>query len=164
MARPAQEPARPGHVRAVAPGRAWYSDITYLHTGEGWLYLAVVLDVGSKPAAGIRHERTHRQPDSSPTRSTWAAHTRASRTTGIVFHSDHGTQYLPSKLCDTAVGWRLAQSIGRVRSSANSAVVEAFFSSLKRELVNPAPILGDPSRSAADGRQPHSTLECEEPN
>ena len=65
-----------------------------------------------------------------------AANARSGRTAGIVFHSDHGAQYLAGKLRNTAADWGLAQSVGRVGSSADNALVEAFFSSLKRELVN----------------------------
>ncbi len=118
-----------------APDRAWCSDITYVRTGEGWLYLAVVLDVGSRRLVG------YAMGDRIDTRLVqdaldMAAHARAGRTTGIVFHSDHGAQYLAGKLRHTITGWGLAQSVGRVGSSADNAVVEAFFSSLKRELVN----------------------------
>ena len=63
-------------------------------------------------------------------------HNRSGRTAGIVFHSDHGSQYLSRTLRNTVSNWGLAQSVGRVGSSADNAVVEAFFSSLKRELVN----------------------------
>ena len=118
-----------------APDRAWCSDITYIRTGEGWLYLAVVLDVGSRRLLG------YAMSDRIDTRLVqdalgMAANTRGGRTTGIVFHSDHGAQYLAGKLRNTAASWGLAQSVGRVGSSADNAVVEAFFSSLKRELVN----------------------------
>ena len=118
-----------------APDRAWCSDITYIRTGEGWLYLAVVLDVGSRRLLGYAMSGridTRLVADALD----MAAHTRAGRTTGIVFHSDHGSQYLAGKLRDTAAGWGLAQSVGRVGSSADNAVAEAFFSTLKRELVN----------------------------
>ena len=118
-----------------APDRAWCSDITYIRTGEGWLYLAVVLDVGSRRLLG------YAMGDRIDTRLVadaldMAANSRAGRTTGIVFHSDHRSQYLAGKLRKTAAGWGLAQSVGRVGSSADNAVAEAFFSSLKRELVN----------------------------
>ena len=118
-----------------APDRAWCSDITYIRTGEGWLYLAVVLDVGSRRLLG------YQMSDRIDTRLVqdaldMAGASRAGRTTGIVFHSDHGSQYLSGKLRSAATGWGLAQSVGRVGSSADNAVAEAFFSSLKRELVN----------------------------
>jgi transposase InsO family protein len=118
-----------------APDRAWCSDITYIRTGEGWLYLAVVLDVGSRRLLG------YAMSDRIDTRLVadavdMAGDARGGRTTGIVLHSDHGAQYLSAKLRDTAAGWGLAQSVGRVGSSADNAMAEAFFSSLKRELVN----------------------------
>ena len=118
-----------------APDRAWCSDITYVRTGEGWLYLAVVLDVGSRRLLG------YAMADRIDARLAvdaldMAAGARSGRTTGIVFHSDRGSQYLAAKLRNTAAGWGLAQSVGRVGSSADNAVAEAFFSSLKRELVN----------------------------
>jgi len=118
-----------------APDRAWCSDITYIRTGEGWLYLAVVLDVGSRRLLGYAMGD---RIDTGLVQDAldMAGHTRAGRTTGIVFHSDHGAQYLAGKLRNTAAGWGLAQSVGRVGSSADNALAEAFFSSLKRELVN----------------------------
>ena len=126
--------------REFAPGaadRAWCSDITYIRTGEGWLYPAVVLDVGSRRLLG------YAMGDRIDTRLVadaldMAAGARAGRTAGVVFHSDHGSQYLAKTLRNTAAGWGLAQSVGRVGSSADNAVAEAFFSSRKRELVNPS--------------------------
>ena len=98
-----------------APDRAWCSDITYIRTGEGWLYLAVVLDVGSRRLLG------YAMSDRIDTRLVadaldMAGDTRGGRTAGIVFHSDHGSQYLAGKLRNTAAGWGLAQSVGRVGS------------------------------------------------
>lgn len=118
-----------------APDRAWCSDITYIRTGEGWLYLAVVLDVGSRRLLGYAMSSridTRLVADALD----MAGDTRGGRTAGVVFHTDHGSQYLAGKLRGTAAGWGLAQSVGRVGSSADNAVAEAFFSSLKRELVN----------------------------
>ena len=118
-----------------APDRAWVSDITYVRTGEGWLYLAVVLDVGSRRLLG------YAMRDRIDTRLVqdaldMAANSRGGRAAGIVFHSDRGSQYLAKNLRKSVAGWGLSQSMGRVGSSADNALVEAFFSSLKRELVN----------------------------
>lgn len=118
-----------------APDRAWVSDITYVRTGEGWLYLAVVLDLGSRRLLG------YAMSDRIDTRLVadaldMAADARGGRTAGIVFHSDRGSQYLAKSLRTCVAGWGLAQSVGRVGSSADNAVAEAFFSSLKRELVH----------------------------
>ena len=118
-----------------APDRAWVSDITYIRTGEGWLYLAVVLDVGSRRLVG------YAMGDRIDTRLVadalnMAAQARSGRAAGTIFHSDHGSQYLSGTLRRAAASWGLSQSVGRVGSSADNAVAEAFFSSLKRELVN----------------------------
>ena len=104
-----------------APDRAWCSDITYIRTGEGWLYLAVVLDASSRRLLG------YAMSDRIDTRLVadalnMAADTRGGRTAGIVLHSDHGSQHLADKLRNTAAGWGLAQSVGRVGSSADNAV------------------------------------------
>ena len=118
-----------------APDRAWCSDITYVRTGEGWLYLAVVLDLGSRRLLG------YAMSDRIDTRLVadaldMAGAARAGRTAGIIFHSDRGSQYLAGKLRACVAGWGMNQSVGRVGSSADNAVAEAFFSSLKRELVH----------------------------
>ena len=124
--------------RRFAPGipdRAWCSDITYVRTGQGWLYLAVVLDVGSRRLLGCQmSDRIDTQLVADAL--DMAAGARNGRTAGIVFHSDRGSQYLAGRLRKTVAGWGLAQSAGRVGSSADNAVAEAFFSSLKRELVH----------------------------
>ena len=117
------------------PDRAWCSDITYVRTGQGWLYLAVVLDLGSRRLLGYQmSERIDTQLVADAL--DMAANTRNGRTAGIIFHSDRGSQYLAGRLQKTVAGWGLAQSVGRVGSSADNAVAEAFFSSLKRELVH----------------------------
>lgn len=58
------------------------------------------------------------------------------RRTGVVFHSDRGSQYLSGKFTAAVSSQGMNQSVGRVGSSADNAVVEAFLSSLERELVN----------------------------
>lgn len=78
-----------------APDRARRSDITYIRTGEGWLYLAAVSDVGSRRPVG------YAMGDRIDTRLVaaaldMAANARAGRTAGIIFHSDHGSQTSPA--------------------------------------------------------------------
>lgn len=82
--------------RRFAPGRpdvAWIGDITYIPTGEGWLYLASVLDLGSRRLLGYsmaEHMRTELVADAL----TMAAGARGGATAGIIFHGDRGSQYL----------------------------------------------------------------------
>ena len=61
---------------------------------------------------------------------------RGGRTAGIVFHSDRGSNYQAKAFKNSVRSWGMNQSVGRVGSSADNAVAEAFFSTLKRELVH----------------------------
>jgi len=102
--------------RRFKPGAAdvaWIGDITYIRTGQGWLFLATVIDLGSRRLLGYAmadHMRTGLVADALD----MAAAMRGGVTAGIIFHSDRGSQYL---------------------SGDDNAVAESFFSSLKRELV-----------------------------
>ncbi len=118
-----------------APDRVWVTDITYIRTGEGWLYLAVVLDLGSRRLLG--YQMSHRiDTQLAQDALTMAAHTRKGLTCGVVVHSDHGSQYLSNDYKKTLKSWGMLQSTGRVGSSADNAAAEAFFATLKREHTN----------------------------
>lgn len=101
------------HFAVGAPDVSWCGDITYIPTDEGWLYLASVLDLGSRRLLGWAME------DSMPTALvagalTMAVDQRGGHVPGVIFHSDRGSQYLSEKfrvLCD---GHRIRQSAGRV--------------------------------------------------
>ena len=107
-----------------------------MRTGQGWLYLAVVLDLGSRRLLGYQmSERidTRLVADALD----MAADTRQGRTAGTVSPlRPRQPKCLAGTLRKSISGWGLAQSAGRVGSSADNAVAEAFFSSLKRELVH----------------------------
>ena len=117
-----------------APDRAQVSDITHVRTDAGWLYLAVVLDVGSRRLLGYSMgDRVDARLAADALEM--AANTRAGRTAGIVLHRPR--QPIPRRsVPPLRRRWGLSQSVGRVGTSADNAVAEAFFSSLKRELVN----------------------------
>ena len=118
-----------------APDVAWAGDITYIPTGEGWLYLASTLDLGSRRLLGWAMD------DTMPTALVAAALTtavalRGGDVRGVIFHSDRGSQYLSDRyrgLCD---GLGIRQSAGRVATCFDNSVAESFWSSLKRELVH----------------------------
>lgn len=118
-----------------APNVAWAGDITYVRTGHGWLYLASVLDLGSRRLLGYamaNHMRTDLVADALE----MAAATRGGDTTGIVFHSDRGAQYLSDQYRTLLHELGMVQSVGRTGICWDNAVAEAFWSSLKRELVD----------------------------
>jgi putative transposase len=120
---------------AGAPDVTWVGDITYIPTGEGWLYLASVLDLGSRRWLGYSmadHMRTELVADAL----RMAAGARGGGTAGIVFHGDRGSQYLSGDYRDLIAELGMAQSVGRTGVCWDNAVAEAAWSSLKRELVH----------------------------
>jgi transposase InsO family protein len=118
-----------------APDRTWCGDITYIDTGEGWLYLATVIDLFSRRVIGwslAEHMRASLVGDAL----NMAVATRGGQAAGVVFHSDRGAQYTSGdfgRLCE-AVGIR--RSMGRTGVCWDNAAAESFFASLKKELVH----------------------------
>ena len=117
------------------PRRHRVGDITYVPTDQGWLYLASVLDLGSRRLLGYSmadHMRTELVTDAL----TMAAGTRGGATTGIIFHGDRGSQYLSGDYRQLVTDLGMLQSVGRTGVCWDNSVAEAFWSSLKRELVH----------------------------
>ncbi|HET6952551.1 MAG TPA: IS3 family transposase [Acidimicrobiales bacterium] len=118
-----------------APDVAWVGDITYIPTGEGWLYLASVLDLGSRRWLGYSmadHMRTELVADAL----RMAAGARGGVTEGIIFHGDRGSQYMSGEYRDLIAQLGMVQSVGRTGVCWDNSVAEAAWSSLKRELVH----------------------------
>ena len=115
-------------------GETLVSDITYIRTKEGWLYLAVVMDLFSRAIIG--HQTGTAMPAQIVTRSLeqgvsdWRLETK--KTT---FHSDRGTQYTSKELRDQLESFGMAQSMSGKGNCYDIASCESFFSSLKRELI-----------------------------
>lgn len=116
------------------PDTAWAADLTYVPTAEGWLYLAVVLDLFSRkvigwatadhlraelPLEALRMALTHRRP-AGP----------------VLHHSDRGSQYASAAYRSLLERHGIESSMSRPGNCWDNAVVESFFSSLKRELVH----------------------------
>jgi transposase InsO family protein len=124
--------------RRFDPGRpdvAWIGDITYIPTAEGWLYLASVLDLGSRRLLGYSmadHMRSELVADAV----TMAAGARGGQTAGIIFHGDRGSQYLSGEYRQLIADLEMRQSAGRTGVCWDNSVAESFWSSLKRELVH----------------------------
>jgi putative transposase len=124
--------------RRFDPGRpdvAWVGDITYVPTGEGWLYLASVLDLGSRRLLGYSmadHMRTQLVADAL----RMAAGARGGAVAGTIFHGDRGSQYLSGEYRSLVAERRMVQSVGRTGVCWDNSVAESFWSSLKRELVH----------------------------
>lgn len=137
---PAEEnPPIPDLVgRGFAPGRpdaAWCSDITYIRTGQGWLFLASVLDLGSRRLLGYAmadHMRTELVTDALD----MAVAARGGLVDGVIAHADRGSQYMSASYQETLTRYRMLASVGRTGVCWDNSVAESFWSTLKRELVH----------------------------
>lgn len=117
---------------AVMPGIKMVGDITCLPTREGWLYLASVLDLGTRKLLGYamaEHMRAELVVDAI----TMAA-TQNDLAGGAIFHSDRGSQYTSAAFRDTLTDLDLRASMGRVGSCYDNAVAESWFATLKTEI------------------------------
>lgn len=114
------------------PNQVWASDITYVPTREGWLYLAVTLDLHSRAVVGYAMDA--QMPTTLPLAALQMAAQRRRPPADLLHHSDQGSQYA-SKLFQAELARLGAKgSMSRKGECWDNAVVESFFSSLKREL------------------------------
>ena len=117
------------------PDVVWCGDITYLRTGEGWLFLATVIDLFSRRVIGwsaAAHLRTELVADAL----SMAVATRGGRVEGVVFHSDRGSQYTSAAFAELCETNNITQSMGATGVCWDNAAAESFFATLKRELAN----------------------------
>jgi putative transposase len=114
------------------PNRAWVTDITYIRTWQGWLYLAVVMDLFSRRIVGWAARPTiHRELVLDAVLMA----VRARRPRSALIHSDQGTQFGSDTWRRFCRSHRLEPSMSRKGNCWDNAVAEAFFGSLKKELV-----------------------------
>ena len=116
-----------------APNRVWAGDITYVWTAEGWLYLAVVLDLYSRAVIGWAMG-ARLTGDLAQDALTMALQHRTP-TTGLLHHSDRGSQYAATRYQQLLTTHGLTPSMSRRGNCWDNACVESFFGTLKRELV-----------------------------
>ncbi|MGO3221611.1 MULTISPECIES: IS3 family transposase [Micrococcales] len=113
----------------------WISDITYLRTGEGWLYLCAVRDACSRRVLGWAMD-AHQRTDLVE-RALRMAHTlRETSAVEVVFHADRGAQFTSSQLHAAALELGVQQSVGRTGVCWDNAMSESFWSTLKTEFYN----------------------------
>lgn len=115
--------------------RVWMSDITYLRTNEGWLYLCAVRDGHSRRVLGWAMDSV--QDTSLVERALRMAYTlRGDVPDGLVFHADRGTQFTSEKLWEVCRNLGNAQSVGRTGVCFDNAMAESFWSTLKTEFYD----------------------------
>jgi putative transposase len=116
---------------ASVPNQKWVSDITYIETAEGWLYLAVVLDLFSRRIVGwamADHMET------SLVEAAWnMALVQRHPQTGLLHHSDQGRQYSSTTYQSALAALHCQVSMSRVGNCYDNAAMESFFATLKTE-------------------------------
>ena len=117
----------------TAPNQCWCGDITYIRTSEGWLYLAIVMDLFSRKIVGwsMNHRMTAQLVNQALLHAIWSR--KPPR--GLIWHTDRGSQYAAKshRLIMKAHG--IKQSMSRKGDCWDNAPAESFFSTLKTELV-----------------------------
>lgn len=120
--------------RADRPGQVWVSDITYIRTGEGWLYLAAVLDLYNRAVVGWALER--RVSQELVLAALNQALLRHPPEKGLIFHADRGGQYRGQQMKRLLTLHGLRPSLGKRGDCYDNAAMESFFSTLKSELIH----------------------------
>ena len=115
----------------TGPNQAWGTDITYLWTQEGWLYLAVVIDLYSRRVVGWAMDR--RMKKALVIRALMMAINLRKPAAGLIHHSDRGSQYASHDYQKLLKQHGMVTSMSRKGNCWDNAPVERFFSSLKRE-------------------------------
>ena len=117
-----------------APDRTWVSDITYIHTEKGWLYLAVLLDLFNREIVGwATSSRMTRQLAIDALQMALGRRTPAE---GLIHHSDRGSQYASGDYQKLLSKHAITCSMSRKGNCYDNAVAESFFRLLKTEWVN----------------------------
>jgi len=117
----------------IAPDRAYASDITYVWTQEGWLYLAVVIDLFSRKVVGW--SMSSRMKASLVCDALTMALWQRKPKPGLIVHSDRGSQYASHEYHKLLNNWHCIGSMSRKGNCWDNAVAESFFGSLKQERV-----------------------------
>ena len=117
----------------IKPNQVWVGDITYIWTSEGWLYLAVVLDLFSRQVVGwaMSNRINKKLVVDALLMATWLRKPGP----GLIFHTDRGSQYCSNAFRKTLEINKMTSSMSRTGDCWDNAVAESFFGSLKTERV-----------------------------
>ena len=123
-----------GVFNAKRPNQVWTSDITYIRTEEGWLYLAAVLDVYSRKIVGWQVDKKMRSELVEKALRSALSDRKVEE--GIIFHSDQGVQYASESFRKLLSDYGILQSMSRPGNCYDNAITESFFHTLKTESVS----------------------------
>ncbi len=116
--------------------QVWVSDITYIKTAEGWLYLTCVMDLFDRKIIGWSISSTLKTADTSVSAIDKAFKSRRiKQQEPLVFHSDRGIQYAAREFSDKLIYRKITRSMSGKGNCYDNAVAESFFKTLKAELV-----------------------------
>lgn len=135
-----QQKSAPNHLdrqfAASKPNQKWVSDITFIETCEGFVYLAIVLDLYSRAIVGW--SMSHRINGQLVIDALEMAVTHRNKPQGVLVHSDQGSQYTAQDYRDLLSSHHMTCSMSRKGECHDNAVAESFFHTLKEELVTDA--------------------------
>ncbi len=117
---------------ADAPNRKWVGDITYIPTGDGWLYLAVVMDLYSRRVVGWAMDKRMKQ--NLTLSALHMAITQRRPKSGLLHHTDRGSQYAANQYQSVLKQHHMQVSMSRRGDCYDNAAMESFFATLKAEL------------------------------
>ncbi len=112
----------------------WVSDLTYIKTAEGWLYLTPVIDLADRKVIGWSLSETMKAGDTTVPALKMAVKNRLV-VQPLLFHSDRGVQYACHEFTSELKKWPVTQSMSRRGNCWDNAVAESFFKTMKTEMV-----------------------------
>lgn len=118
----------------AGPSLAWVSDITYIHTLEGFLYLTTIIDLFDRKVIGWSISDGMKTEETVLSALNMAVKNRKPLD-NMIFHSDRGVQYASYKTRNLIASYKMRQSMSRKGNCWDNAVAESFFKSLKTELI-----------------------------
>ena len=116
------------------PSRVWVSDITYIQTKEGFLYLTTIIDLYDRKVIGWSLGNSMNTDQTTLAAWKMAIRNRSIQN-GLIFHSDRGVQYANKMFANTIESYGVIRSMSRKGNCWDNAVAESFFKSLKTELI-----------------------------
>jgi transposase InsO family protein len=121
---------------AAAPDRKWAGDITYIFTDQGWLYLAVIIDLCSRRIVGWSMNDDLKADGVADALRMAVARRKSDPETGLLHHSDRGVQYACGLYRELLEEHGITCSMSRAGNCYDNAVTESFFGTFKTELVH----------------------------
>lgn len=122
------------NFKVEEPNKVWVSDITYVGTKEGWLYVAIVMDLFSRKIVGLSMDDNLKT--TLVTQALEQALLRQGIAQGLMHHSDRGSQYTSQEFKDLTAKHGIQLSMSGKGNCYDNAVAESFFHTLKTEHTN----------------------------